>query len=161
VRADKRRKLEAAGWKVGSAAEFLELSPEEEALIEVKLCLSKTLKIVRERSKISQQRLAEKLGSSQSRVAKMEAGDSSVTMDLLVKAILATGNGTAVVAKVIAALNTAAPKDRAPSKKATAVCLARKNSSVKVALKGRAASRGKASTAVKKNSAPHGKRATV
>ncbi len=37
----KRQKLEAAGWKVGSATEFLQLSPEEEAIIETRLALRK------------------------------------------------------------------------------------------------------------------------
>lgn len=87
----KRKRLEAAGWRVGTIAEYLNLSPEESAYIEIRVRLSEALKQRRNRRGISQKTLAEALGSSQSRVAKMEARDPSVTIDLLVKALLATG----------------------------------------------------------------------
>jgi ribosome-binding protein aMBF1 (putative translation factor) len=87
----KRKRIEAAGWSVGSTADFLELSPEEAAFIELKLRLSESLRKRRTRQNLSQTALAKKLKSSQSRVAKMEAGDPSVSVDLLLKALLATG----------------------------------------------------------------------
>ena len=87
----KRQRLEAAGWKVGTVAEFLGLSPEEEAIIEIRLSLSKSLKKLRQQEKLSQQKLAESINSSQSRVAKMEASDSSVSIDLLIKSLLSLG----------------------------------------------------------------------
>jgi predicted XRE-type DNA-binding protein len=87
----KRQKLEAAGWKVGSVAEFLNLSPEEEAIIEIRLPLSKSLKQWRKQKELSQQKLAENINSSQSRVAKMEASDPSFSIDLLIKSLLALG----------------------------------------------------------------------
>jgi predicted XRE-type DNA-binding protein len=87
----KRQKLEAAGWKVGTVAEFLGLSPEEEAIVEIRLALSKSLKKFRQQEQLSQQKLAENIKSSQSRVAKMEASDSSVSIDLLIKSLLALG----------------------------------------------------------------------
>jgi predicted XRE-type DNA-binding protein len=87
----KRQKLEAAGWKVGTVAEFLELTPEEEAIIEIRLSLSKSLKQLRKQQELSQQKLAENINSSQSRVAKMEASDSSVSIDLLIKSLLSLG----------------------------------------------------------------------
>lgn len=40
----KRERSEESGWKVGTAAEFLELTPEESALIEIKLALSRELR---------------------------------------------------------------------------------------------------------------------
>src|SRR5581483_4278956 len=40
---------------------------------------------------LSQAVVAKRLGSSQSRVAKMEAGDPSVSLDLLLRALLALG----------------------------------------------------------------------
>ena len=84
------RTVEELGWKDGTVAEFLELTPEESALIEIKLALSKHL---RERRALSmtQTQLADKIRSSQSRVAKAESGHSSVSIELLVRAILATG----------------------------------------------------------------------
>jgi DNA-binding XRE family transcriptional regulator len=87
----KRQRLEAAGWRVGNAADFLELSPEETAFIEMKLSLSKRLRELRLNQKLSQQGLAKKINSSQSRVAKMEAGDPSVSLDLIVRTLFAIG----------------------------------------------------------------------
>ena len=87
----KRAKLESKGWKIGSAEEFLELSPEDAAYIEMKLTLGAKLKQRRQRKRMSQAELAKLVHSSQSRVAKMEAGDPSVSMDLLVKSLLALG----------------------------------------------------------------------
>jgi hypothetical protein len=87
----KQRRLEARGWRVGSAPEFLGLSAEEAALVEMKLRLSGALKARRTALRLSQVTLAKRLGSSQSRVAKMEAGDRSVSIDLLMKALLALG----------------------------------------------------------------------
>ena len=84
-------RLKAKGWRSGSAAEFLGLSPEENYFIELKLRLADDLKKRRAKQKISQQQLATLIGSSQSRVAKMERGDASVSIDLLVKSLLAVG----------------------------------------------------------------------
>ena len=84
-------RLKAKGWRSGSVAEFLGLSPEESYFIELKLRLADDLKKRRARRKISQQQLAALIGSSQSRVAKMERGDASVSIDLLVKSLLAVG----------------------------------------------------------------------
>src|SRR5688572_26320963 len=87
----KRRRLEAAGWKVGSASDFLKLSEEEETLVELKVALGSSLRRQRARKRISQTALAKQLGSSQSRVAKMEAGDASVSLDLQIRALVALG----------------------------------------------------------------------
>lgn len=87
----KRQRLEAAGWRVGDAADFLELSPEEVAFIEIKLSLSRQLKELRVKHNLTQTELAKKINSSQSRVAKMEAGDSSVSLDLIIRTILTVG----------------------------------------------------------------------
>jgi DNA-binding XRE family transcriptional regulator len=87
----KRKRLERAGWSVGSAAEFLDLTSVEEELVEMKLALSGKLRKTRERSKLTQTALAKRMGSSQSRIAKMEAGDPTVSLDLLVQGLLAAG----------------------------------------------------------------------
>lgn len=98
----KRKKLEANGWKVGTTAEFLGLTPEEQAFIEMKLSLSKSLRELRRRKRISQESFAKLIRSSQSRVAKMEAGAASVSIDLLVKSLLALGASQKDLAKAIA-----------------------------------------------------------
>jgi predicted XRE-type DNA-binding protein len=86
----KQARLEAKGWKVGTVTEFLDLTPEEAALIEIKLALSKSLRERREK-RMTQVELAEKMHSSQPRIAKAEGGDRSVSLDLLMRAMLATG----------------------------------------------------------------------
>jgi predicted XRE-type DNA-binding protein len=98
----KRQKLEAAGWKVSTVAEFLELTPEEEAITEIRLSLSKSLKKLRKQEQLSQQKLADNINSSQSRVAKMEAASPSVSIDLLIKSLLALGATREDIATAIA-----------------------------------------------------------
>ena len=103
MQANKRKKLETAGWKVSTVDEFLELTPEESAYIEMKLALSHTLRQRRLHNKLSQIELAKMVHSSQSRIAKMEAGDPSVSIDLLMKSLLALGASPKDVAKAISA----------------------------------------------------------
>lgn len=91
MKPEKRKRLEAAGWRVGTASEFLGLTDEEAALIELKLDLARAVKAERMRRKMTQEELGERLRSSQSRVAKMEGGDPSVSIDLLVRALLRLG----------------------------------------------------------------------
>ena len=98
----KKKKLEAAGWKFGSPAEFLDLSNEDVAIIEIKLALGASVRGRRKRRGLTQEELAERMGSSQSRVAKMEASDPSVSIDLLVRGLLALGVSTRGVAEVMA-----------------------------------------------------------
>lgn len=98
----KKKRLQAAGWKVGTAQEFLGLSDEEAAMIELKLQLAKALKAARARRNLTQQELSRKLGSSQSRVAKMEAGDPSVSLDLLVRSLLRLGASGREIARLLA-----------------------------------------------------------
>jgi predicted XRE-type DNA-binding protein len=98
----KKARLEAAGWKVGSAEEFLGLSKEEAAFVEMKLALARCLRQIRLQRNLSQARVAELLGSSQSRVAKMESGDPSVTIDLMLRSALAMGASPTQVGRVFA-----------------------------------------------------------
>ena len=97
----KKERLEAKGWKVGTASDFLELMPEESALIEIKLALSRTLK-ARRQQVMTQVELAEKIHSSQPRIAKAENGDASVSIELLIRAMLATGATPQEIGKTIA-----------------------------------------------------------
>lgn len=99
---EKIERLEAKGWKVGSAADFLELSPEENTIIELRLALSKALKEERLKAKMTQETFAKKLRSSQSRLAKMEAGDPSVSLDLLIRNLLFSGIDRKELSEIIA-----------------------------------------------------------
>jgi len=101
MKSAKRRRLEAKGWKFGTVREFLNLSEEEAAYIELKLALSKNLREVRRKKNLTQHELARRLKSSQSRVAKMEAGDPSVSLDLLIRSLLALGASRKHLAQIL------------------------------------------------------------
>src|SRR5205809_1684264 len=98
----KKARLGATGWKVGDAREFLDLSKEEAAFVEMKLALAECLRASRIRRNLSQAKVAELVGSSQSRVAKMESGDPSVSVDLLLRSVLAIGGSPAAVVRALA-----------------------------------------------------------
>lgn len=102
MKKDKKTRLQGAGWAVGTVRDFLGLSKAEEAMVELKLGLSRGLKQRRNRCRLSQQALARLLGSSQSRIAKMEAGDPTVSIDLLIRSLLAMGTTHKELAAVIA-----------------------------------------------------------
>ena len=101
MKESKRKKLEEQGWKIGNTDEFLKLTPEESAFIEIKLILSKDLHQRRVRTKMTQTELAKLIKSSQSRVAKIEAGDPSVSLDLLVRSLIALGGSAKSIGKVM------------------------------------------------------------
>lgn len=99
---EKKEILESKGYKVGSVDEFLGLSEQESQYIELKLALSQALAERRKKSKLTQAQLAKMLKSSQSRIAKMERGDPTVSVDLLVKSLLVMGANKESIAKAIA-----------------------------------------------------------
>jgi predicted XRE-type DNA-binding protein len=99
---EKPRRPTKKGWTLGSAESFLGLTPEESAYIEIKLSLARELKKARLKKGLSQTALASKLGSSQSRVAKMESADSQVSLDLIVRSLLATGKRPREIARAVA-----------------------------------------------------------
>lgn len=105
MKKSKKDRLEKAGWKIGSVQEFLELSNEEAAFIEMKLALAKYLKDRRIKKKLTQDQLAHALNSSQSRVAKMEAGDPTVSIDLILRSLLSLGTSPKQLARVIGSLS--------------------------------------------------------
>lgn len=101
MRAEKKRLLERAGWEVGDAGDFLGLSAEQRRFIEATLALAAGLRKRRERLGLTQAALAERLGSSQSRVAKMEAAHRSVSTDLLLKSLFRLGAGPSDVGRLL------------------------------------------------------------
>ena len=98
----KRRRLEAKGWRVAGAQELLALSAAEAAFIEFKLKLAQGLRAKRLKRGLGQTQVAKIIHSSQSRVAKMEAGDPSVSLDLLVRSHLALGASNPELGRIIA-----------------------------------------------------------
>jgi len=87
----KHKALEAAGYRVGDFSDFLGLSEEERALVELRAAVSATVQRLRKERHLTQAKLAELLHSSQSRVAKIEAGSSDVSLDLLFRSLFAVG----------------------------------------------------------------------
>ena len=108
----KQKKLERKGWKVGSTSEFLGLSAEEARFIELKLALSRKLRERRETLKLTQTDLAKRLHTSQSRIAKMEAGDPSVSLDLLFRSLFALGATKRDLARAIGAVKLPSGAER-------------------------------------------------
>ncbi len=108
----KARKLTAAGWRVGAAQEFLGLSDDEARLVSIRLALVDAIRAARARSGHSQVALAERMNSSQSRVAKIEAGDPSVSLDLTIRALIAAGASNREIG---AALGTKPRRMRRPA----------------------------------------------
>jgi ribosome-binding protein aMBF1 (putative translation factor) len=96
----KRKALTAAGFRVGDAADFLGLSDEETRLVELRVALSRAVRRRRQERNMTQQQLATRLKSSQSRVAKIEAGAGDVSLDLMFRSLFAVGGGLAYVARV-------------------------------------------------------------
>lgn len=98
---DTKVRLERSGWVVGDAMQFLNLSAQEAQFVELKLALAGGVRQLREQRGLTQAALASRLGSSQSRVAKMEAADRSVTVDLMIRSLLAIGATTGDIARLI------------------------------------------------------------
>lgn len=101
MKRDAKQRLSDAGWRVGSASDFLGLSAEEAAYIELRISLCRHLKEKRKERGWTQTRLAQEIGSSQSRIAKVEANDPSVSVDLLVRSLFATGVSNGELADLI------------------------------------------------------------
>lgn len=97
-----QKRLEKAGWSTGDAGDFLELSEAEATFIDMKLALAEDVRALRLERHLNQTQVARILGSSQSRVAKMEAADASVSIDLLIRSLLKLGAERKDVAKAVA-----------------------------------------------------------
>ena len=106
MRKDKKERLERAGWTVSDAKEFLGLTETESAVIDVRVSLARALRRLRLSRNLSQAALAKRIGSSQSRVAKMEAGDPSVSIDLLLRSLFTSGSTNAAIGRAISNAGT-------------------------------------------------------
>jgi DNA-binding XRE family transcriptional regulator len=93
--------LKKAGWQVGNAADFMNLSQQEAAYVELKVELATYLQHKRKAKNITQTELAHILHSSQSRVAKIEKNDPTVSLDLLFRSLFAIGTTRSELAKAI------------------------------------------------------------
>ena len=108
--ATKRKALEAAGWKFGDAADFLEMSDEEHQLLDARVSLALAIRKQREALELSQKELGARLNTTQPRVAKIERAASDVSLDQLVRAFTAAGG------KIVVKSAKTKPKKGTPSK---------------------------------------------
>ena len=104
----KRKRLEQAGWQVGSVADFLGLTDEESAYIELHIRLVNALKARRRIAKLSQKAVAMNMKSSQSRIAKAESNDATVSLDLLIRSLIGLGVTLAELARIVDGKKTGA-----------------------------------------------------
>lgn len=108
MNASKKRRIERAGWRVGTVSQFLGLTAADESLIELRIALIDSIPVLRKRAGLTQRALAERIGSSQSRVARIEGGDPEVSIDLLVRAFL----GLASIAELGRAISSIPSRGR-------------------------------------------------
>ena len=101
MKRSKKQQLERDGWVVSDASAFLGLSAEEARFVELKLALAAGVRRFRERRGLTQAALARRVGSSQSRIAKMEAGEASVSVDLMIRSLLEIGAKASDIATMI------------------------------------------------------------
>lgn len=102
MKSAKKQRLEASGWKVGTVGQLLDLTPEEEAFVEAKLRLAELVRARRQVTGLTQSTLAKRMASSQSRIAKIEAGGASVSVDLMIRALFAAGATASEIGAAIA-----------------------------------------------------------
>jgi transcriptional regulator with XRE-family HTH domain len=96
-----RKRHEEAGWQVGSVADFLGITEEEAVYIDLRVRLADALKARRQAARLSQKAFASARKSSQSRIAKAEANDPSVSLDLVIRSLIALGVNLGELASII------------------------------------------------------------
>jgi len=99
----KKKKLKAAGFKVGSASEFLELNDTEAALVAIRVSLAQGVRKRRKAAGLTQAAVAKKAGTTQARVAKAENANPEISLDLLMRLLISLGANPKQIAKAIAA----------------------------------------------------------
>src|SRR5207253_9767812 len=92
----KRKALEAAGWRFGDAADFLEMTDEERQLLDARVEAALAVRRQRQALKLSQKQLAERIKTSQPRIAKIERAAPDVSLDQILRAFAAAGGRIAI-----------------------------------------------------------------
>lgn len=99
----KKKKLETAGWKVGSARDFLGMDDTEAALVAIRVSLAENIRARRTTAELTQAALAKLAGTTQARVAKAENANPEISLDLCMRLLLALGASSKKIAKALAA----------------------------------------------------------
>jgi transcriptional regulator with XRE-family HTH domain len=87
---EKRKRLEAAGYRIGDYGDFLGLTDAEREIVEFRFRLFTAIRDLRTRAGLSQAEFAARIGTSQPRAAKIEQG-VGVSLDLMLKSYFALG----------------------------------------------------------------------
>jgi predicted XRE-type DNA-binding protein len=116
--ATKRKAIEAAGWKVGDAADFLGMSADERQLLDARVALARAIRLQRESVNMSQKELGQRMKTSQPRVARIERAAPDVSLDQLVRAL--TAAGAKIVVRAAAGKTS---KGKRPAKKSGSIVL--------------------------------------
>src|SRR5438552_3112701 len=93
---EKRKALEAAGWKFGDAADFLVMTNEERQMLDLRVDAALAVRRQREAMQLSQQELARRIHTSQPRIVKIEKAAKDVTLDQILRAYTAAGGRVAI-----------------------------------------------------------------
>jgi predicted XRE-type DNA-binding protein len=101
MNADRKKRLEAAGFKFGTVGELFNLSEAEELLVEVKVALAEAIRELREVRSLSQADLARLIGSGQARVSKLERSLESTSLDTLFRCMIVLGASRQDLAETI------------------------------------------------------------
>ena len=97
----KRKQLEAAGYQITDSADWLGLTPQEQAIVNMRVNFALEIERVRKASNITQRELADKIGTRQSGVARMLNNPTTATIDSLIKTLLALGASPKRIAALI------------------------------------------------------------
>ncbi len=116
-----RKRLEEAGARFTTAGEFLGLSPAEIALIDMRIALARQLREQRGRAGLTQLEAARRIGSSQSRLAKMESADPSVSIDLLIRSLLNLGASRRSIGRAVSTESRSSANERGGKRAVAAV----------------------------------------
>lgn len=100
---EKRARLESAGFRVGDAADFVDLSREEHEMVELRVSLARLVSDLRRSTRLTQKQLAARIGSDQARISRLEAADLSVSVDQMLEAAFALGASRKDIADVLTA----------------------------------------------------------
>ena len=101
MKATKKKALESAGYNMTNAAEWLGLSPQEDAIVNMRVNFAMEIERICKEQGITQKALAEKIGTRQSGVARMLNNPSKVTLDHLIRTLLALGTPSKRIASLI------------------------------------------------------------
>lgn len=93
-----KKALERAGWTHGSYADFLQLTPEEKMIVDMRIAATLELERQRRATRLSQAEVARRMGTRQPNVSALFRNPGGATLDTLCRALAAYGLGRREIA---------------------------------------------------------------